>query len=98
MAKAKTEEQAALEEDNDVSASDQVRQRARRERRRERARRERASLFRPTHSERTRPAQVDTFADYEPAKVKIGRPHPDPVVETSSMVRPNRSLSVGRVT
>lgn len=59
----------------------------------ERARRERAapSLFCPTHSERTRPAQVDTFADYEPAKVKIGRPHPDPVVETSSMVRPNRS-------
>ena len=62
----------------------------------ERARRERAapSLFCPTHSERTRPAQVDTFADYEPAKVKIGRPHPDPVVETSSMVRPNRSLFV----
>ena len=28
---------------------------------------------------------VDTYADYEPSKIKIGRRHPDPVVETSSM-------------
>jgi hypothetical protein len=45
------EEELANEEDNEVSASD----------------------------------EIDTFADYQPAKVTIGRPHPDPVVETSSM-------------
>eukprot|EP00795_Rhopilema_esculentum_P015448 gene15448-6696_t len=28
---------------------------------------------------------TDTFADYMPSKVKIGKKHPDPVVETSSM-------------
>lgn len=28
---------------------------------------------------------ADTFADYMPAKVKVGKPHPDSVVETSSM-------------
>ena len=28
---------------------------------------------------------IDTYADYEPSKVRIGRRHPDSVVETSSM-------------
>lgn len=27
----------------------------------------------------------ETFADYKPAKLKFGQPHPDPVVETSSL-------------
>jgi hypothetical protein len=29
--------------------------------------------------------EVETYADYEPAKLKLGKPHPDPVVETSSL-------------
>lgn len=29
--------------------------------------------------------EVETYSDYAPAKLKIGRPHPDPVVETSSL-------------
>ncbi|CAK9167277.1 unnamed protein product [Ilex paraguariensis] len=28
---------------------------------------------------------VETFTDYRPPKLSIGRPHPDPVVETSSL-------------
>lgn len=30
-------------------------------------------------------AVVDTFATYHPAKVFLGKPHPDPVVETSAL-------------
>lgn len=29
--------------------------------------------------------QAETYADYKPAKLKIGQRHPDPVVETSSL-------------
>uniref|UniRef100_A0A6G1SIS9 Protein strawberry notch 1 n=1 Tax=Aceria tosichella TaxID=561515 RepID=A0A6G1SIS9_9ACAR len=29
--------------------------------------------------------EVETYADYEPAKLKLGKTHPDPVVETSSL-------------
>jgi len=29
--------------------------------------------------------EVETYADYLPAKLTIGKPHPDPVVETSSL-------------
>lgn len=29
--------------------------------------------------------EVETYADYVPAKLNIGEPHPDPVVETSSL-------------
>lgn len=29
--------------------------------------------------------EVETYADYVPAKLTIGKPHPDPVVETSSL-------------
>lgn len=28
---------------------------------------------------------ADTYADYKPAKLKFGQPHPDPVVETASL-------------
>lgn len=28
---------------------------------------------------------TDIFADYRPSKLKIGKPHPDPVVETASL-------------
>lgn len=30
-------------------------------------------------------AIAETFADYKPIKLKIGLPHPDPVVETSTL-------------
>lgn len=29
--------------------------------------------------------EAETYADYQPARLTIGRPHPDPVVETSSL-------------
>jgi hypothetical protein len=28
--------------------------------------------------------EVETYADYTPVQVDLGRPHPDPVVETST--------------
>lgn len=37
---------------------------------------------------------AETYADYKPTKLKIGKPHPDPVVETASL----SSVEPGEIT